>query len=108
MNTQPVPTFPMVAGFEKYYGLSPIELVDTHLVNEPDIQRLHKSFDEPVETRFNTVEEEANFYCEGIPYLNDFFVELIKIREDRDTYTMYQRFSINNILYSIYENTSPF
>jgi hypothetical protein len=107
MSTQPIPTFPMVAGYEKYFGLTPLELVDTHLSNSPDLQKMHKSFDIPYETRFKTDEEEANFYCKGIPYLKDFFLELVKMDKDRDTYTMHQRFSITDILFSIYENTSP-
>lgn len=107
MSTQPVPTFPMVAGFEKYYGLTPIELVDTHLSNTPNLQKMHSSFDVPFESKFISDDEEARFYCEGIKYLEPFFLELIKIRKDRDNYTMYQRFSITDILMSIYENTSP-
>ena len=107
MSTQPVPTFPMVAGFEKYYGLTPIELVDKYLEDEPDLKTIDKSFDELSDTRFKSDNQEAVFYCQGIPYLKDFFIEIVKMRKDRDTYTMYQRFSMTDILYLIYEKTRP-
>ena len=107
MNTQPVPTFPMVAGFEKYFGLTPLELVDTYLSNSPDIQKMSKHFEPVVEDFFKSPEHKAEYYSITSPYLKDFFVELVKIEKNPEAYTMYQRLSARDIMYSIYEKTSP-
>jgi hypothetical protein len=105
MSTQPIPTFPMLAGFEDYYGLSPIDVVDRHLEENPDIKNI---FGDVTPTAWASAKDEAEYLTQYIPRMFDFVLELVKIKRDKENTSVFQRLSSNIFSYEIYLKDSPF